>query len=131
MRTIAIVVVVAALTHPSFFAESASGSVCVAPESGTQIPLSPIGVYCQSGKLSLAIDTERIMPWPTKESVKISDLDVATRHRIVVMCNGKPQQSFTFRFSELRATALCLFLDGAYRTVQLWEVKRSPWCKCK
>src|SRR5262245_53152314 len=126
---IGIAFLVVTLTDLSSFAES--GSVCVAPESGTLKPSSPTGVYCESGKLALTIDKQPAILWPTKESVKIGDLAVAVRHSIVIMCDGKPQQSFTFRFSELRATALCLFLDGAYRTVQLWEVRRSPWCKCK
>jgi len=111
-------------------AGSASGSVCIAPESGTLEPLSPTGVYCKSGKLTLSFDKHEATPWPTKQSVKIGDLAVEVRHRIVIMCDGKPQQSVTFRFSELKTAALCLFLDGAYRTVQLWDAKGCPWCKC-
>src|ERR1017187_804243 len=73
-------------------AESELGSVCVAPESGTLVPLSPTGVYCKSGKLTLSIDKHEATPWPTKQSVKIGDLAVEVRHRIVIMCDGKPQQ---------------------------------------
>jgi hypothetical protein len=50
---------------------------------------------------------------------------------VVVLCNHKPLQSFAFLFSEFKTKELCLFLNDLYRTVQLWESKSAPWCKCK
>ena len=70
------------------------------------------------------------MTWPTKDGIEI-DLNVSATHRVVVFCNGKPQQSFKFRLAEFKSAKLCLFLNDLYRTVQLWESKRSPWCNCK
>jgi hypothetical protein len=81
-------------------------------------------------KLSLMIDA-KAMPWPMKESLRIDALDPAVRHRAVVSCDGKAQQTVVFRFSEFKATALCLFLNDLYKTVELQDVKRSPWCRCK
>ena len=53
------------------------------------------------------------MTWPTKDGIHI-DLDVSATHRVVVFCNGKPQQSFKFRFAEFKSAKLCLFLNDLY-----------------
>jgi hypothetical protein len=49
----------------------------------------------------------------------------------MVLCDGKPQQSFRFRFSTFKSNRLCLFINDLYQTVQLWKLKESPWCKFK
>jgi len=77
------------------------------------------------------IDALQTIAWPTKKSVKIEALDVTAPHRVVVFCSGKPQQSFKFRFSDFNSRELCLFINDLYKTVQLWESKGTPWCKCK
>ena len=110
-RTLQAAFAVLTLVHLDSFAQSKSGSVYVAPESGTQVPLSPDGVYCELGKLAFSIDKLPATPWPATQSVRIRNLDVEVRHRIVIMCGGQPQQSFTFSFSERKTTALCLFLE--------------------
>jgi hypothetical protein len=116
------------------FAENETGSVCIAPmlwESQTgNFRLSAPGLYCESAQISLKID-EQVIPSPIKESVKLTGLDLSSRHRVIVFCDHKPQQSFTFRFSDFKMKQLCLFLNGFYLTAQLWEAKRAPWCKCK
>jgi len=63
--------------------------------------------------------------------VKIDALDAAAAHRVVISCNGKPQQSFRFRFSDFKTRELCLFINDFCKTAQLWESKGTPWCKCK
>ena len=78
----------------------------------------------------MEIDAQPVMAWPTKKSVHI-DLDVSQAHRVVVFCDGKPQQSFKFRFADFKTPKLCLFINDLYKTVQLWESKDAPWCKCK
>jgi hypothetical protein len=78
----------------------------------------------------LKIDKRPPVPWPHKESVKIDDLDVSERHLVVLVSDGKTIQSFWFRFSEYKATDLCIIFDG-YEGVQLDDRKSSPWCKCK
>jgi len=88
-------------------------------------------LFCGSGKLSLRIDTLQAVPWPNKKSLKIEDLDLTSRHRVVISCDGKPQQSFRFRFSEFKTGDLCLFINELYQTAQLWEPKQAPWCKCR
>jgi len=93
--------------------------------------MSAPGFFCDSAKLSVKIDAQQPTAWPVKENVKIDGLDAAATHRVVVFCNGKPQQSFRFRFSDLKTRVLCLFINDMYKTAQLWESKGSSWCKCK
>jgi hypothetical protein len=113
-------------------AESESGTVCIAPFPEKPTPYSaPPGFLCGSEKLSLKIDERQAVPWPIKDSLRINSLDLATRHRVIIFCDGKPQQSFTFHFSEFGTKKLCLFINDFYKTAQLWEDKQSPWCKCK
>jgi hypothetical protein len=120
-------------THPLFSVEGATGIVCVAP---VPVPIKglrgagPESAACASDDYSVKIDSRRPVVWPVKESIKITDLDKSARHRVVVLCGGKPRQSFSFRFSE-ESPKLCLFFNDLYWSVQLWPVKESPWCKCK
>ena len=109
--------------------ERETPSLCIAPVAKIPIPAASPGLFCDSKNFSLKID-EKIMAWPMKGSVKIDTLNADVRHRVVVYCSGKPQQSFGFRFSDYKSLDLCLFLNDLYKTVQLQEVKRSPWCKC-
>jgi hypothetical protein len=132
MRRRWVALLVAILVTSAFSAESESGSVCVAPApEKPDSMLSPdAGIVCKPEKLSLRIDTQPAVSWPTDKSLKINALDSTTRHRVVVLCDGKPRQSFTFWFSSFKTTALCLFIGG-YDTLRLREVKECPWCKCK
>lgn len=130
MRVRRVGLIIVAMVGSVFSAESGSGSICIAPVPETVDGRSAPGMACGLDKLSLKIDS-KTMAWSIKESVKIGALDVNVRHRVVVFCDGKPQQSFGFRFSDFKTTDLCLFLNDLYRTVQLSELKRYPWCKCK
>ena len=112
------------------YAQSERPSMCIAPNDARTPERCAPGL-CASGPLSFKIDDRPAMQWPKNESVEIDDLDAATRHRIIVYRAGKPQQSFKFRFSEYGSNRVCLFLNDLYWTAQLWEAKRSPWCKCK
>jgi len=128
VRKIALSFFVVTMMHTGVGAESKS--VCVAPVSWKPLPYSAPGLYCASEKVSLKIDAQ-VVPAPIEKDLRIADLEPTTRHRVVVLCDGKPQQSFTFRFSDFKASQLCLFLDEAYKTVQLRDAKECPWCKCK
>ena len=108
------------------------GSVCVAPVPKKPTPYAATpGFFCPSEKLALRIDTLQERSWPINESVKIDGLGVTIGHRVVIFCDGKPQQSFKFRFSDYKTRQLCLFINDLYKTAQLWESKQSPWCKCR
>jgi hypothetical protein len=111
----------------------ARGSLCVAPVA--QLPPATAAtpdLFCDSGKLSLKVDDRTPQPWPRTKGITIDDLDFRARHKIVVQCDGKPQQSFRFTFSELESRDLCLFINDMYQTVQLWPRHRSPKsCRCE
>ena len=131
MRIVGFIFLIAALANSAFPAEPGTGSICIAPADERPIQASAPGLFCDSEKLSLRIDNQQAVPWPLKGSVKVATLDPTIRHRVVVYCAGKAQQSFTFHFSEFKTGELCLFLNGLYKTAQLWEAKGCPWCKCK
>ena len=116
---------------PAILAESESGSICISPVPEKPTDFSAPGFFCDSAKLSVKIDAGQPFSWPIKQNVKLDNLDALAIHRVVVYCNGKPQQSFKFRFSEFKSRELCLFINGMYKTVQLWESNGTPWCKCQ
>jgi hypothetical protein len=130
MHSIWALFLIVAFINPNCFAEPESGSLCIAPALFDPKETSAPGLYCEAEKFSVKIDAQ-VTAWPIKESIKLAGLDLNIRHRVIVLCDHKPQQSFTFRFSEFKTKRLCLFLNDLYRTAQLWEAKRAPWCKCK
>ena len=89
---------IVALINPNCFAESESGSLCIAPARFDPKNSSAPGLYCEAEKFSSKIEAQ-VMAWPVKESVKLAGLDLNPR---IVLCDHKPQQSFTFRFSEFK-----------------------------
>jgi hypothetical protein len=128
-RKACLVLTIAVLPCVISSAEPETGSVCVAPAFEKSDPRSAPGLSCGAGKLSLQIDS-KAMNWPINESSGVDRLALTTRHRVVVLCDAKPQQSFTFRFSDYKSAKLCLFLNDLYKTVQLKDVRSCPWCKC-
>jgi hypothetical protein len=126
LRPTAFLPVIAFLLCTAFSAESEKGSVCVAP-----LPVEPPStaatpeLFCHSGNLSLKIDKQQVVSWPRQESLKIESLDLTQRHRVTILCDGKPQQSFGFRFSDFKSKQLCLFINDLYQTAQLWESKQE------
>jgi hypothetical protein len=110
--------------------QSQTGSICIAQNSA-EAPQRCAPGLCESGKLSLRIDRRHMQPWPKLGSMKVEGLSTTERHRIVIYRAEKAQQSFTFRFSEFKSPTPCLFMNDLYWTVQLWESKDAPWCKCR
>jgi hypothetical protein len=122
------------LLWPAFLMPESSGSICLAPVPHPvdgRRGSGPETVVCDTDKYSVKIDSRKPIALPMKESVQVTGLDLAGRHRVVVFCANKPVQTFTFRFSEFPEKKLCLFFNDLYWTVQLWADKRCPWCKCK
>lgn len=105
------------------------GSLFVVPNS-TQPParFSP-GQYYNPATLSIRVDKGKPVLWPHKRSLKIGGLDLKERHLLVVISDGKPVQSFWFRFAQFTTVDLCVSFDG-YQGVQLYE-KKVPVCKCR
>ncbi|HEY3928457.1 MAG TPA: hypothetical protein VGL89_08790 [Candidatus Koribacter sp.] len=111
-------------------AQTSEPTICIAPNRG-ETPERCAAGLCDGGELSVQFDHRPRMQWPKDKSLAVTDLEPDVAHRVVVFRAGKPQQSFTFRFSEFKSDHLCLFLNDLYWTAQLWESKRAPWCKCK
>ena len=64
--------------------------------------------------------------------VLITGLPLADSHLVRIRHQGKPLESFRFRFEEKDRGRLCLFLNELYLTWQLWPADRyPPACKCK
>ena len=110
--------------------QNAAGSVCVAPNRAEKPQTCAPGL-CASGPLALKVDSRSILDWPKAASLEIDDLQLNERHRATIYRAGKPQQSFTFQFSDYKSRKLCLFLNDMYWTAQLWEANQAPWCKCR
>ena len=109
-------------------AQPQMGAICLRP-AWIEPDRGPGVNGCTSGKFSLRIDGGPVKAWSKTQAVRIADLDMATKHTVTIYCDGKPHQSFSFRFSQFKSTELCLFVNSLYHTAQLWE--RSPLCKCK
>jgi hypothetical protein len=118
-------------------AQEGSGMLCVAPFpkpvcSGDLCLSGAQGFSCASGNVSLKVDSRKPVPWPRNESMSLTGLALDATHRVVLLCDGKPKQSFKLRFSEFKKNKACLSVNELYGWVQLWDLdKHSPWCKCK
>lgn len=121
---------IATLLSDNLLAQPQRGTVCVVWNT-TKLPsrISPGGAY-NPLTLKVRIDRRPAVLWPHKEDLKIDDLDLTERHLVVVISDGKPIQSFWFRFSAFSTTELCMSFDG-YQGVQLADAKTSHWCKCR
>ena len=120
---------------PLLFAVPPSSSLCIAPAPElSEVPqgqLPPEELSCSAQRLSFRLDSLPAKPWPIKESIRFDGLDPGVRHRVVVVCGRRAEQSFFFRYSDYKTSELCLFINDLYRTVQLWKSKDAPWCKCR
>lgn len=128
MRTSIIVILFAVLTSPAMPADN--GTICVAPVpldilSGKYV-LGPI--LFNPATLSLQVDKSAQIPWPHKVAFKVTGLDLRQRHLVTLISDGKPIQSFWFRFTDFQSTDLCLSFDSF--PPELQEAKHAPWCKC-
>lgn len=130
MKALVVTVCLVLTVSRAFAADTVTGTVCVAPVPATPDPRSGILPVCASGNFSFKIDNLEAVAFSHKESLKVEGLDQGLRHRVKILCDGKPHQTFWFHSSDFHSTP-CLFINDLYKTAQLWEVKRCPWCKCK
>jgi hypothetical protein len=132
VKPLAIAILVALLTDQSRTPRAAPRALCVAPHFVDTPPASAGNLpFCSGGRYTLMVDDRPAVEWPRTQSLKIDGLDAKARHRVVVRCDEKPHQSFRFRFSDFKSLEPCLFLNDLYKTAQLWESRRAPWCSCR
>ena len=130
LKLSAVSLLVTLLLCPALLAKSEYGIVCVVRNSTKPPTLTSPGGSYNPATLKVKIDKRPAVLWPHKEDLKIDNLDLTGRHLVVVISDGKPIQSFWFRFSEFDTTELCMSFDG-YQGVQLADAKTSRCCKCK
>jgi len=114
-------------------ANTPSGSMCIAsvtPPNSEQKSLSnpaggnPISSY------SVQIDKRKPVITSNDKSISISGLAVGRRHLVKIFGDGRPIESFGFRFSGFSTTKLCLWFNTLYETWQLWDA-RDGGAKCR
>src|ERR1035438_4983821 len=97
---------------------SATGSICVLPNSPKPpTMISPGGMY-NPDTLTVRIDKREAIHWPHKTPTIIDGLDLQGNHLIVLASDGRQIMSARFRFSEYRDPRLCAYFDG-YQGIQL------------
>jgi hypothetical protein len=111
-----------------------SGSICLAtitPPNSEQKSLAnpsggnPISSY------SVQIDKRKALTASKEKSINVPGLAVDRRHLVKIFGDGKPVESFWFKFSEFSTTKLCLWFNPLYQTWQLWDAKDGgAKCKC-
>lgn len=106
--------------------ESKTGTLCVIPDPPGCCKLVTIPFDLKT--LMFSIDKGNKTPWPQKVGLKIEGLSLREKHLIVVYSEGKSIQSFLFRFTDYKATELCLLFDG-YGGADLRHM--SKLCGCK
>jgi hypothetical protein len=113
--------------------KASTGSICIAtitpPNSEEKSLGNPSGGNRYS---SYSIQVDKRRPVIAKDkAVTISGLAVGTKHLVKISADGKPMQSFWFRFSEFSTTSLCLWFKDLYETWQLWDAKDfGSKCRC-
>ena len=130
----ALVTLLPLLSLQVFALQEKSGSICVDPLPKPVEGRTAIGkgsVRCEAERYSFRIDAQSVRPWPEKDAIKIENVDPTSTHRITVFCGGKAMESAIFRFSEFKTKKLCLFLNDLYWSIQIWDAKAVPWCRCR
>ena len=122
----AVIVVVGLLSVLPTSGEPTTGMLCVIPDPPGCCHLVTIPVDLKT--LMFRIDNGNRTPWPQKVGLKIEGLSLGEKHLVVVYSEGKPLQSFRFRFTDYKETELCLLFDG-YGGPDLRHL--SKLCHCK
>jgi hypothetical protein len=130
-----ILVLLSWLAVASFGDERETGTLCLAPLRNAPIAIYPPSgrsPFCLiTGKAKVKIDNRQSLDWPNDKELKIAGLDLAGPHRIVIVCDGKPVQTFRFRFSQKDNKRVCLLINDFYGWAQFFEPKGALGCPCK
>jgi hypothetical protein len=124
---------IALLTVLSFGEEPATGTLCLAPLHNAPIAIYPNGAdFCRvTGKAEVRVDDQPPLNWPNDKELKIAGLDLSSRHRVVIVCRGKPAQTFRFHFSRADNKRVCLLMNDLHGWAQLFQPKGALGCPCK
>jgi hypothetical protein len=120
------------------FAED-NGRICLAP-----LPVPREGIRPPWHELSenglvdyfVKVDNRDPVQLSKSEVSWISNLSVDESHKLIVLENSVPKESFTFNFGQYEfkhftKKDLCLFVNNLYLTWQLYKVEQTGnWCPC-
>lgn len=129
MRSVGYAAVVAFVSLLSVFptsAEPKTGLLCVIPDPPGCCDRVTVDFNLKT--LMFGIDNGSKTPWPQKAGLKIEGLSLNEKHLVVVYSDGKPIQSFRFRFTDYKETELCLLFDG-YGGPDLRQMNKLCGCK--
>jgi hypothetical protein len=113
-------------------ADTATGSLCVLPhveraQAKTRSPEVPPGAE----HYSLRLDGGAWVPLSARNSVLLAEIPLQGTHKVAIKGDGRPFSAFSFSFTELGRSDLCLSQSGLYLT---WRFHPSPaysGCRCK
>ena len=112
-------------------ADATTGTLCVLPhveraEATTSSPeLAPAAEH-----YALRLDGGSWVPLSAQTSVLLTDIPLTGTHKIAIRGDGRPFSAFSFSFTELGRSDLCLSQSGLYLT---WRFHPSPGysgCRC-
>lgn len=114
-----------------------AGTVCVAPATllpegvGVRSLATPTGEP-RARVFKVQIDGRPAVRVSDKAGVKIGGLALGRRHLVRIYGDGKPLESFRFKFSDYSSRELCLWFKSLYETWSLWEAKDGgAKCRCE
>jgi len=113
-------------------ADATTGSLCVLPhvERAQATRQSP-EVPAAAEHYSLRLDGGAWVPLSVQTSVLLADIPLQGTHKVAIRGDGRPFSAFSFSFTELGRSDLCLSQSGLYLT---WRFHPSPaysGCRCK
>ncbi len=122
----AVIVLLGLLSALRTSAEPKTGMLCVIPNPPGCCNLRTIPFELKT--LMFRIDDGNKTPWPQKAGLKVEALSLGEKHLVVVYSDGKPIQSFRFRFTDYKETEFCRLFDG-YGGRGLRHMSKSCGCK--
>jgi hypothetical protein len=123
----ALAILVGFLLCPALSAGPDYGTICLVPNPPGCCRFTVDIPFFDFATLMVRMDAGKKIPWPRKTGLKIENLSLTENHLVVIYSGGKPIQSFRFKFTDYKATELCLLVDGF--PPELREF--GKWCKCK
>ena len=111
--------------------DAPSGTLCVLPHvERAQAKTSSPEVPQPAERYSIRLDGGFWVPLSSQTSVLLADIPIRGRHKVAIRGDDRPFAAFSFSFSELGRSDLCLSQSGLYLT---WRFHPSPQysgCKC-
>ena len=117
----------------SFTANAQTGSVCIA-----SVPIATSGSKSLANAtassapydFTVTIDRKNPIEVSHRTPILVSNLSLASRHRVQIKQGGRLKESFVFSFSDHNTGNLCLWFRSLYEIWSLSPPGRMRWCRC-